>query len=1136
MLDITKILNYAEGEAKKCAQAYRDGKKVSAFGLSGFAKSALSALCASGKTLVVSADFYTARAFFEGISNFNDKVALLPPRDDTLLYRDSVSGENILTRLKTLYEIATGKADIVVCPAECLTQIYPDRERFLSRCVTIKKGEEYDLDALVKKLIEGGYRREMQITDVGRFALRGDILDIWSVAESEPVRIEFFGDEVESVRAMDMSDHRSKEERESYQISPVTEFFCDEIERKSVIKTLEGEKAKSALEPDFEAKRASLIGELLSKIECNDNSLSLCYLLPLVKNSTIFDFGLFEGTIFDESKQVYDNIALHEREHNNRFSTLLSRGETLSFCGGIIGLDKAFDFEGKRLAFHSVTSQNRIFAPEVVFSFRTSENPPYFKDYQALISDALDFERRGYTVYLCAGEEGLYGSLSKTLRENEISYNLGYGEGGLRILRENSEKGCVFHGEKVAIIGSYDLKRKSEKKAIKRHKSEVFGIPSVGDFVVHELHGIGRFDGVVKLEVAGARHDYLLISYAQKDKLYVPIENMDGLSKFVSDGTSEPRLSRLGGADFAKIKERVKKSVKELAINLVSLYSDRLNGKGHIYSPDDSIVDEFGASFEHAETDDQLSAIEDGLRDLKEGKIMDRLLCGDVGYGKTEVALRIALKVIAEGKQVAFMSPTTILAKQHHETVVKRMEQFGVVVARLTRFDNAESRKKTLLGLKTGKVDIVVGTHRLLSKDVDFADLGLLILDEEQRFGVADKEKIKDMRRGVNVLTLSATPIPRTLHMSLVGIRDISVLDTPPVARIPVQTYVMEYGETLLVDACTREINRGGQVFIVYNRVADIDRFTARVSELMPSARVIYAHGQMKEEQLEKRIEQFVSGEADILVSSTIVENGIDIPRANTMLVMDADRLGLSQLYQLRGRVGRSNRLAYVFFTYDGRKTLTPTAYERLEAITQFTEFGSGFKIAMRDLEIRGAGSILGAEQHGHIEKVGYDMYCRLLSDAVGELRGEKPVRRREVKAVVDYPVFIPEGYITDKEWRIRIYSRISRIDSVRERENILADMRDIYGEVPESVKNLVDIALIKNLASRVLAESVILKRKEIALVFESVSDLNGDLIMSVNAHDGRIVSGEKPAIKFPSGAKLLKFLLQFSKKRVQND
>lgn len=1132
MLELDKIFDSALGDALKTAEAYRDRRNISAFGLCPFAKAAVTALClkaaeAGGQNspaLIVAGDFYLARNFYDQLKCLLPNAVLLPARDDTLVYRDALSGENVINRLKSLYAVASGKASAVVASAEALMQIYPDRSEFLARCAAVKKGGSYDLEKLLGILTEAGYKREPQLTDVGRFSLRGDILDVWSVCEKAPARIEFFGDEVESIRYFDAENQLSSENADSYEISPVTEFFAGRESAERIAAGLEKEAAGASLAPDYAVKVKELAGLLAARVRSGDRGLPLGFLLPLTAHCTLYEFGKFGGVVFDEVKQVYDNAAVHASEHENRFSTLFARGETLSCAlGQMISADKAFEFSGRKLAFQSVTNANRIFTPDAVFSFKTMEMPAYYKDFRILAGDLGNWEKRGYTVYLCAGNEGLKSSLVSFLNENNIIYSSGYGTGGIRLITERTEKGCVFHNEKLAVVGTADLSRKNPKKIVRRAKGDVFSEPKPGEYVVHEVHGIGRFEGIVKLDVAGARRDYLLVSYAGADKLYVPIENMDALTKYVSDGT--PSLSKLGGADFAKVKERVKKSVKELAVNLVELYGERLNGKGHRYSEDDSLLKEFEDSFEFTETDDQLTAVEEGLKDLKSGKIMDRLLCGDVGYGKTEVALRLAFKVIAEGKQVAFLSPTTILAKQHYETVVKRMEPFGIRAGRLTRFDTKAEQSAVIEGLKAGKTDIAVGTHRLLSKDVDFADLGLLILDEEQRFGVADKEKIKDMKRGVNVLTLSATPIPRTLHMSLVGIRDISVLDTPPTERIPVQTYVMEYSETLVTDAVTREINRGGQVFIVYNRVTDIDRFAARIQSLVPSARVTFGHGQMAEDKLERTVEDFVDGKSDVLVSSTIIENGIDIARANTMIVVDSDRLGLSQLYQLRGRVGRSNRLAYVFFTFDGRKTLTDTAYQRLEAITQFTEFGSGFKIAMRDLEIRGAGSVLGAQQHGHMEKVGYDMYCRLLSDAVGELKGEKPVNRKEVRAVVDYGLFVPDGYVTDREWRLRIYSRISKIRSMQERDSMLRDLSDVYGPVPDTVKNLVDVALLKNLAAEIGAEKIILKRGESAVGFGKIMDIDNRVNSEATKSGGRLIA-DGALLKFPTPAKMLKFLL----------
>lgn len=1143
MLDVTKIFNSGLGPAVKTAEAYRDGKSVSAFGLCSFVKTAVSALaseyvCAagnSGVTAVITGDFYIARNFADSLSKLADGVYLLPARDDALSYRDALSGENVTARLKTLAAIATGKAKFVVCPVEAAMQPFPSPERFRAACIKIEKGKEYDLGAISALLTSAGYKRETQVSDAGTFAVRGDILDVWSVGEPLPARVEFFGDEAESIRRFDEENQLSKEYADVYEITPATEFFATEEEAGEITERLAGYASSLKLAPDYAVKARELIGTLTARVSAGDRGVALGYLLPLTETVGFFGFSGASGVIFDEVKQIVDNANVHSEEHRNRFTSLLGRGETLPFTeGGVIPYTVSLKFDGRRLAFQNVNNANRLYSPNAVFSFRTTETPAYHRDFRLLSSDIKNWQSRGYAIYLCAPDDGLYASLTAFLAESHIPYMDGYGDGGVRIVKETALSGAAFHDLKLVVIGTDNLRLQTRKKTVKRGKANVFNQPKPGDYVVHELHGVGRFDGVVKLDVGGVRRDYLLVTYAGSDKLYVPVENMDSLSRYTADG-AEPKLSKIGGADFAKVKEKVRKSVRELAVNLAELYGERAEKRGYKYSADDSLLHEFEASCGFTETDDQLTAVEDGLKDLKSGKIMDRLLCGDVGYGKTEVALRLAFKVISEGKQVAFMSPTTILAKQHFETVKKRMEPFGVTAVRLTRFDTKAEQAAAAEKLRAGKADIAVGTHRLLSKDIDFADLGLLILDEEQRFGVADKEKIKDVKRGVNVLTLSATPIPRTLHMSLTGMRDISVLDTPPTARLPVQTYVTEYGETLVTDAITREINRGGQTFIVYNRVSDIDRFAARIQTLVPSAKVAYAHGQMREDVLERTVEAFVTGETDVLVSSTIIENGIDIARANTMIVVDSDRLGLAQLYQLRGRVGRSDRLAYVFFTFDGRKALSDDAYKRLEAITQFTEFGSGFRIAMRDLEIRGAGTVLGAEQHGHMEKVGYDLYCRMLREAVGELRGEKRRERREVRAVVDYGIFVPESYIKDKDWRLRVYSRIAAVDTMKERDSVLSDLADVYGPVPDSVKNLVDVALIKNLAGAAGADKITLKRGESSLGFGKIADIDPRVNAAASAHGGAL-NAASATISFPSAAKMLKFLLDCAKIDRSND
>ena len=608
---------------------------------------------------------------------------------------------------------------------------------------------------------------------------------------------------------------------------------------------------------------------------------------------------------------------------------------------------------------------------------------------------------------------------------------------------------------------------------------------------MHHYHGVGFYEQIKRLAIGDSQRDYAVIKYDKGDTLYVPVENLDSLSKF-ADHDTNPKLSRIGGAEFSRIKDKVRQSIQKMALDLSLLYAKRSQSAGFKFNGSEELLEQFISAFPFNETEDQLIASQECLDDLRIGKVMDRLLCGDVGFGKTEVALRAAFKVISEGKQVAFLAPTTILAKQHYNTVVNRMSEFGVKAASFTRFDSVKDIKSALDGLEKGAIDIAVGTHRLLSGDVKFKDIGLLILDEEQRFGVKDKEKIKELKQNVNVLTLSATPIPRTLHLSLSSIRDISTLNTPPNDRLEIKTFVSEYSDELIYDAVQREVNRGGGVFIVYNRVETMEQFALKIKRLLgENIKVSFAHGQMSGETLEDRIIEFRDGGSDVLIASTIIENGIDIPSANTMIVIDSDKFGLSQLYQLRGRVGRSNRLAFVYFTYDDKKILSENAVKRLEAIGQFTSFGSGYKIAMRDLQIRGAGNVLGKEQHGHIDKIGYETYNRILSEVLENKDStDLDHNRPDVKVLTDFNAFIPDDYIDDTENKTRVYTSISTISSLGEKKELEERIKDIYGAIPPALDNLMLVALIKNLAAKINATSVTVKKGECFIKFTKTAQI----------------------------------------------
>ena len=733
----------------------------------------------------------------------------------------------------------------------------------------------------------------------------------------------------------------------------------------------------------------------------------------------------------------------------------------------------------------------------------------YLTDFMALKTDIYDFRNLNQAIILFAGEERFKENLQSFMTENGLSYyDFAFDK--------ELEKGCIyisplpmpysfsFLKEGVVAVGADSLFRTSQTK-FSKSKHSTFYLPKLGEYVVHTFHGIGKCIRIDRLKISNIEKDYFVIEYKNGDILYLPSEEANTISAYV--GSEEtPRLSSLGGAEFTRLKERVRASIKEMAISLVEIYKERQKIKGYHFERDEQLEKRFADGFGYSETPDQLKAIQDIDKDMESDKVMDRLVCGDVGFGKTEVALRGAFKAIYNDKQVALLCPTTILSVQHYNTAKERLEPFGVRVEVINRFKTPLQVKDTIRKVKEGKVDMLIGTHRLLSDDVDFKDLGLLILDEEQRFGVEHKEKIKDKRRTIDVLTLSATPIPRTLNMSLSGIRDISIIETPPRERLPIQTYIAEESDQLLKDVISRELARGGQAFVVYNRVESIEEFASHLRTLLPDAKIGVAHGQMNEKTLENVIDRVYKGEYNILVATTLIENGINLPSANTMVVIEADRLGLSALYQLRGRIGRSDKLSYAYLTYVKDKHLTDDAYKRLEAIKEFSQLGSGFKIAMRDLELRGAGNIFGKEQHGHIAKVGYDMFVKLLDEEVKEIRGEKIKKQSDVKLEINLSAFISEGYIEDSEQRINFYSRISEISTAEEKRSLLDSLDDAFGQVPEEIENLCKFAYLRNIASGFNVKKIVINNLESMIVLNKSEDiLDARLEANLNEFNGRI-------------------------------
>ena len=1063
----------------------RLGTPTAVFGVSDAHKYFIATL-AEYKTLYITADSVLANKAFTTINALSGKkCVLLPSKDEVILYKDALSKDALYRRLTAIYEMLSG-AEIVVCNIEAVMQLFPRELPFIKFCV----GSEIDYQALPQKLVSMGYSRVYAADSKGSFAVRGDILDIFPINSENPVRIDFFGDTVEKIRPYDaVSGERLKELDEVTLIGAADAVFTP-ADVTAVKDTLRESLKKC---PDSAAfKRASTIADEINiKLEAGVPFAGSSFIMPLLKGScTIFDL-LDKNTqvIFDECKLINDILNGVYKEHTERVRELIKGGEALDFSLNqllspqtVIEKLKAY----RSLAVQTFTSSTQFFQPLRTYNLRSTPSPSYLNAIPQLVTDLKHWLSNGYRVLIFTGNIQRFDKLQEILTDEYFPVypvpDRLEALHGVSISSDEMPHGLVIHENKLVILGSNDLYTKTVPKRIRKKRGDVFTAPEIGDYAVHEKHGIGRITGTKKIETTDGIKEYVAIEYKGGDILYVPVEQMDVLSKYIGD--SNPTLSKIGGADFDRIVERVKKSIHTLAFDLKKLYAERGEKKGFHFPENEVMMREFEEAFSYEETYDQLASIEEIKADMCSDKVMDRLLCGDVGFGKTEVALRAVYLCILGGKQAALMCPGTVLSEQHFNTALERFEDFGVRVEKLNRFKTPKQQAETLKRLAKGDIDFIIGTHRLLSEDVKFYDLGLLVLDEEQRFGVEHKEKIKHIKNDVDCLTMTATPIPRTLHMSLAGIRDISTINTPPQKRLPVQTYVVEETETIIRDACIKELSRGGQVFILYNRVETISAFAGRIAEIIPEGKVCYAHGRMDRDTLENSVFSFYRGEKNILVTTTIIENGIDLPNANTIIVIDADRLGISQLYQLRGRVGRGSRLANAFFMFKPQKVLTLDAAERLKAIMQFTELGSGFKLALRDLEIRGAGNVLGAEQHGHMDKVGYELYSKLLKE---ELTGENQFAAElEIKATA----YIPEAYIESSAGRMDCYKQIAEIRTVDDYKRVCLSIEDNYGPMPDEVLNLLIIAVLKSLATKFNVKKISVDSNEGALELPSINSL----------------------------------------------
>ena len=1006
---------------------------------------------------------------------FTDRVYLYPARDLLFYYAD-IKGNLLTDRrmevLRALIEKKDGEPVTVITTMDAFLDGLASPAEISRQRICLAGGGTVDLADLEMRLAEMKYERVVQIEGPGQFAVRGGIIDIYPLTEELPVRIELWDDEIDSIRSFDVESQRSVENLEEITIYPASENWKTGLETVSFLDYFPKDKTVLFLD---EPKRLQEMSE--------------------------------------ETEQEYFRSRENREKENEEGGRSEDEPLTVYQTNDIIG--KMNTYCG--IAATTLESRCGLFKVRRTYSIQAKGVNPYNSSFELLTRDLKRLKRSGYRVVLLSGSRTRAKRLAEDLRDYDLSsfysddLERTVEPGEIMVSCGYVAEGYEYPMLKFMVISETDIfgrrKKKKRRRRYEGQKIRDFAELKPGDYVVHENHGIGIYQGIEKLEVEKTTRDYMKISYADNGVLYIPVAQMDLIQKYAGSDARKPKLNKLGTVQWGKTKSQVKKAVREVAEDLVKLYAARQHADGFVYGPDTVWQKEFEEMFPFEETEDQLQAIEDTKHDMESTKIMDRLICGDVGYGKTEIALRAAFKAVQEGKQVVYLVPTTILAQQHYNTFVQRLKDFPVRIDLMCRFRSSAQQKKTAEDLKKGLVDIVIGTHRVLSKDVGFKDLGLLIIDEEQRFGVAHKEKIKKLRENVDVLTLTATPIPRTLHMSLIGIRDMSVLEEAPQDRMPIQTYVIEYSDEVVREAIERELARGGQVYYVYNRVSDIADVAGRLARLLPDATVSYAHGQMRERQLEDIMYDFINGDIDVLVSTTIIETGLDIPNANTMIIQDADRFGLSQLYQLRGRVGRSNRMAYAFLLYRRDKLLREVAEKRLSAIREFTDLGSGIKIAMRDLEIRGAGNLLGEAQSGHMEAVGYDLYCKMLNEAVLQLKGGEEAEIFQTTIDLNINAYIPDSYIRNENQKLDIYKRISAIENEEDMDDMTEELIDRFGDIPKTVQLLLHAAALKNLAHAAYVTAVEQKGDAIRFVMYERAKIDPAKIPALLASYGRDLS-----------------------------
>lgn len=1010
------------------------------------------------------------------------------------------SQEKIISRVEALRFLTdSSKKGILVCNIAASRLILPSPNAFKDSIVKISVGEEYDQHAFIHQLKENGYRKVTQVQTQGEFSLRGDILDIFEISQLEPCRIEFFGDEIDGIRSFEVETQLSKENKTELTIFPASDMLLREKDYQRGQSALEKQISKT-LSPILKSYLEEILSSFHQKQSHADSRkfLSLCY----DKTWTVFDYIEKDTPIFfDDYQKLMNQYEVFERELAQYFTEELQNSKAFSDMQYFSDIEQIYKKQSPVTFFSNLQKGLGNLKFDKIYQFNQYPMQEFFNQFSFLKEEIERYKKMDYTIILQSSNSMGSKTLEDMLEEYQIKLDsrdkTNICKESVNLIEGNLRHGFHFVDEKILLITEHEIFQKKLKRRFRRqHVSNAERLKDYnelekGDYVVHHIHGIGQYLGIETIEIKGIHRDYVSVQYQNGDQISIPVEQIHLLSKYISSDGKAPKLNKLNDGHFKKAKQKVKNQVEDIADDLIKLYSERSQLKGFAFSADDDDQDAFDDAFPYVETDDQLRSIEEIKRDMQASQPMDRLLVGDVGFGKTEVAMRAAFKAVNDHKQVVILVPTTVLAQQHYTNFKERFQNFAVNIDVLSRFRSKKEQTATLEKLKNGQVDILIGTHRVLLKDVVFADLGLMIIDEEQRFGVKHKETLKELKKQVDVLTLTATPIPRTLHMSMLGIRDLSVIETPPTNRYPVQTYVLEKNDSVIRDAVLREMERGGQVYYLYNKVDTIVQKVSELQELIPEASIGYVHGRMSEVQLENTLLDFIEGQYDILVTTTIIETGVDIPNANTLFIENADHMGLSTLYQLRGRVGRSNRIAYAYLMYRPEKSISEVSEKRLEAIKGFTELGSGFKIAMRDLSIRGAGNLLGKSQSGFIDSVGFELYSQLLEEAIAKRNGNANANTRtkgNAELILQIDAYLPDTYISDQRHKIEIYKKIRQIDNRVNYEELQEELIDRFGEYPDVVAYLLEIGLVKSYLDKVFVQRVERKDNKITIQFEKVT------------------------------------------------